>query len=75
MGDKPLTIDEVKKIEQEEGFSRDKISKVQFRERWYIDSSDNFQKQIISYTLGIEAYSKQNSFLGHKALFVVKPKS
>lgn len=75
MGDKILSIDDVKAIEQEKDFSRDKVSKVQFRERWYIDSDGYFQKQIISYTLGIEVYSKQNSFLGHKALFVVKPKS
>lgn len=75
MGDKVLSIDDVKAIEQESNFSRDKVSKVQFRERWYIDSEGNLQKQIISYTLGFEIYSKQNSFLGHKALFVVKPKS
>lgn len=75
MGDKVLSIDDVKAIEQEKDFSRDRVSKVQFRERWLIDSEGNLQKQIISYTLGIEIYSKQNSFLGHKALFVVKPKS
>lgn len=75
MGDKVLSIDDVKAIEQENGFSRDKVSKVQFRERWYIDSARNLQKQIINYTLGIEVYSKQNTFLGHEALFVVKPKS
>lgn len=75
MGDKILSPAEIKEIENEEGFSRDLVTKVQFKERWYIDSSGNLQKQIISYTLGIEVYSKQNSFLGHKALFVVKPKS
>ncbi len=75
MGDKVLSIDDVKAIEQESGFSRDRVSKVQFRERWFIDSAGNFQKQIINYTLGIEVYSKQNTFLGHEALFVVKPKS
>lgn len=74
MGDKILSIDDVKSLEKSEGFSRKLVSKVQFKERWYIDTLGNFQKQIISYTLGIEAYSKQNSFLGHKALFVVKPK-
>ncbi len=75
MGDKVLSIDDVKAIEQEKDFSRDRVSKVQFRERWYIDSAGNFHKQIISYTLGIEVYSKQSTFLGHEALFVVKPKS
>ena len=75
MGDKVLSIDDVKAIEQEKDFSRDRVSKVQFRERWFIDSAGNFQKQIINYTLGIEVYSKQNTFLGHEALFVVKPKS
>ena len=75
MGDKVLSIENVKAIEQENGFSRYRVSKVQFRERWFIDSTGNFKKQIISYTLGIEVYSKQNTFLGHEALFVVKPKS
>ena len=75
MGNKVLKTDDVKEIEQSEGFSRNLVTKVQFKERWYIDSLGNFQKEIISYTLGIEVYSKQNSFLGHKALFVIKPNS
>lgn len=74
LGDKMLSIKEIKEIERSDGFSRSRVSKVQFKEQWYIDSCGNLQKDIISYTLGIEAYSKQNSFLGHKALFVVKPK-
>ncbi|MGE0077737.1 MAG: hypothetical protein AB7S48_07755 [Bacteroidales bacterium] len=74
MSDKVLSIKDVKDIEKSEGFSRAKVSKVQFRERWYIDSLGVFQKEVLSYTLGLETYSKQNSFLGHKALFVVKPK-
>lgn len=70
---KPLSPNDVRKIEHKKGFSRDLVSKVQFREHWYIDSTGNFHKDVLSYTLGIEAYSKQKSFLGHKALFVVKP--
>lgn len=75
MGNKVLKADDVKEIEHSEGFSRNLVTKVQFKERWYVDSLGNFQKEIISYTLGIEVYSKQNSFLGHKALFVIKPNS
>ncbi len=74
MSTKQFNKSEIEAIEKVEGYSRDKISKVQFKELWYVDSLGTLQKHIFSYTLGIEAYSNQNTFLGHKALFVVKKK-
>jgi hypothetical protein len=67
-----LTTAEIQDMEKTEGFSRAKISKVQFKEFWYLDSLGTLQKHIHSYTLGIEAYSDKNTFLGHKALFEVR---
>lgn len=69
----PLSPNDVREIEHEDDFSRELVSKVQFKEHWYIDSTGHFHKDVLNYTLGIEAYSKQKSFLGHRALFVVKP--
>ncbi len=70
---KPLSTDEVKKIDATVGFAREKVTKVQFKELWYVDTLGTLQKHVHSYTLGIEAYSNQNTFIGHKALFTVKP--
>lgn len=72
LSNKKLSITEVENIEKAEGYSRDQISKAQFKELWYIDSTGVLQKHIFSFTLGISAYSSQNTFLGHKALFEVK---
>jgi hypothetical protein len=72
MSTKQFNKSEIESIEKAEGYSRDKISKVQFKELWFVDSLGMLQKHIYSYTLGIEAYSNQNTFLGHKALFEVK---
>ena len=72
---KPLSVKDIKKVEMEEGFSRSKVTKVQIKELWLVDSSGVFQRLPYSYTLGLELYSKQGNFLGHRALFVVKPSS
>lgn len=72
MSNKKLSITDVKNIENAEGYSRNEISKAQFKELWYIDSTGLLRKHIYSFTLGISAYSNQNTFLGHKALFEVR---
>ncbi|HOP03540.1 MAG TPA: hypothetical protein PL017_12390 [Tenuifilaceae bacterium] len=64
---------DVEKVEKEEGFNRDKVTKIQFKEFWYIDSTGVLQKQILSYTLGLEKTSEKGTPLGHKALFTVNP--
>ncbi|HPD95823.1 MAG TPA: hypothetical protein PLA24_07995 [Tenuifilaceae bacterium] len=69
-----LTFEDVKRIEKEDFFSRDKISMIQFKERWFINKQGALVKEPISYTLGIETYSKQNTFLGYKPLLTLKPK-
>jgi len=66
-----LSIKDIKNIEKSEGYSRSKISKVQFNEQWVIDSLWVLNKKINSMIFGIESYSKQGTFTGHKALFKV----
>ncbi len=69
-----LSKRDVKKIENSDGYSRDLISKIQYKEFWYIDSTGTLKKQVLSYTLGMEITSEKGTHLGHKALFTVKPK-
>ena len=69
---KVLSIQEVKKIESAADFNRQNIGKIQFNEKWYIDSTGMLNKKINFLTLGIESYSNQKTFLGYKALFIVK---
>lgn len=71
---KELSKEEIKKIETTQGFSRNQIIKIQFKEFWYVDTVGSLQKKILSYTLGLEHRSEQGTFLGYKALFTVKPK-
>ncbi|MHC1704001.1 MAG: hypothetical protein AB9846_08835 [Tenuifilaceae bacterium] len=68
---KELTLKDIKAIEDREGFSRTKVSKVQFNERWSIDSLGVLNKKINYMTFGLESYSLQGTFTGHKALFKV----
>lgn len=70
-----LSVKDIKDIESSEGYSRSKVSKVQFNEQWVIDSLGVLNKRINCMTLGIESYSHQGTFTGHKALFRVYPNS
>lgn len=68
----PFDVRDIKKIEKEPGFSREKIGQILFNEQWHIDSLGVFTKKVNSITLGIEKYSKQGTFKGYEALFLVK---
>lgn len=70
-----LSVKDVKDIEKSEGYSRSKVSKVQFNEQWVIDSLGVLNKHINSMTLGLESYSHQGTFTGHKALFKIYPRA
>lgn len=66
-----LSVGDVRRIERNDGFSRARITMVQFRELWSTDSLGRLHKQVLDLTLGIEAYSPQGTFLGHRGLFWV----
>lgn len=72
INDKELKIKDIRKIEKSEGYSRDLITKIQFREAWHVDSAGVFNKRIIGLTLGIAKFSSQRTFLGHSALLRVE---
>jgi hypothetical protein len=68
--DIPLTISEVKNIEAREAYSRDKIGKIQFTEKWYFDAENlKMQKEVISIVLGYESKNRSGEIKGYKPMF------
>lgn len=67
-----LTIQDIKKLEEQEEFARDKIGKIQFKEIWYFDP-DNMKmvKKVYSAMLAYETYNSDGSFRGYKPAFKV----
>ncbi|MBN1988765.1 MAG: hypothetical protein JW783_05205 [Bacteroidales bacterium] len=70
----PISIDSVRAIENKPNFTIDQVSKVQFTEHWELLETGELIKRVDAMTLGIEHYSNQGTFIGHKALFTVKLK-
>jgi len=67
-----LTIDQVRAIETDPDFSRDKIAKVQFEEKWYYDSKNNTMvKKVHSIMLAFELYNAEGEIKGYKPTFKV----
>ena len=65
-----MSINQVKELENEEGFSRDRIGKMQFTESWYFDKrTETLQKEVISIALGHELYTDSGEFRGYKPVF------
>ncbi len=69
----PLKVKDVKRMENEADFQRNQIGKIQFTERWYFDvSTQQFQKEVISITLGHELYNEEGSVRGYKPVYKLK---
>lgn len=67
---KKLSRNALKKIEAKDGFSRDKIGKIQFREIWYFNSEyAMMHKKVYSIVLGVEDYSESGVFRGYTPVF------
>ncbi len=65
-----LTLRQIKKIEKKEGFSRDKIGKIQFIESWYLNTNNaTMTKRVESLVLGYETYDNQGEFRGYLPVF------
>ncbi len=70
---KQLSIEEVKKIEDTEGFDRDKIAKFQFNEKWLFNAEEfKMRKEVYSIQIGYEVYNKEGEVRGYKPLFKIK---
>jgi len=65
-----LTVNQLKKREKEEVFSRDKIGKIQFIESWYLNPDKvTFTKKVSSLVLGYETHDSQGQFRGYLPVF------
>jgi hypothetical protein len=73
---RPLKIKEIKKLEEEPGFRRDNIGKIQFTERWYFNTANlQFRKEVISIVLGYELINSDGTLRGHKPVFKLNLKN
>ena len=65
-----LTVKQLKNREKVEGFSRDKIGKIQFIESWYLNPDKvTFTKKVSSLVLGYETHDSQGQFRGYLPVF------
>jgi hypothetical protein len=68
----PLQVKDIKLLENQKDFSRDKVGKIQFKERWIFDTNKlTFTKQIISMVLGYEVFDDMGELRGYKPAFIV----
>jgi hypothetical protein len=68
-----LTPAQVHKLEQNEGFSREHITMVQFSEIWYMNPEQaSMTKKVTSMVLGINYYTSDGELFGYEPLFRVE---
>jgi len=65
-----MSISDVKKMENSEGFEREKIGKIQFTENWYYNPDNlKMEKEIVSIVPGYESRSSDGLIISYKAAF------
>lgn len=68
-----LTVRQVEELENTEGFKRENIDMVQFKEVWYVNTSDRtFTKNVISMVLGTQVYDSFGQFIANRAVMRVE---
>lgn len=68
----PLTINDIKKLEEQEEFKRNRIGKIQFEEIWYYSNDQmKMEKHVYSVMLAYEVYRNDGSFRGYKPAFKI----
>ncbi len=68
-----LSIDEIKDLEADDRFSREKVGKLQFTETWiYNKSIQKLNKNTHAILLAYELYDDSDNLRGYKAAFFVK---
>ncbi len=66
----PLSIEQIKKLENFEDFSRDLIQELQFEEIWFMnDQVDWFHKEVLSINMGYAVYNSDGTQRGLKPVF------
>jgi len=68
----PLTIHDIKELEKQEEFQRNRIGKIQFEEIWYYSNDQmKMEKHVYSVMLAYEVYRNDGSFRGYKPAFKI----
>lgn len=68
----PFTIAEIKNLEKENDFDRDRFAQIQFKEEWLFDEINlKMEKKVTSIILGYELYDSENKVKGYRAAFKV----
>lgn len=67
-----LSNGDIKEIESNPDYSRDKIGSLQFTELWYYnDQKQLFSKEVLSIAFGSEKYASDGTFRGYTPIFRV----
>ncbi len=73
LDDKPLSISYIKDLEQQDGYSRDKVGKLQFWESWYFDEKKQvFTKKVHKILVAYEALTESGKLRNYRAAFYIK---
>lgn len=68
--DEPMSIEDIKALENSGDFDRSKIGKIQFIEDWYFDpESMVMTKKVKSIMIAYEVYNQFDELRGYKAAF------
>lgn len=71
--DAPMTIDDIKAMEEKDDFSRDNVIELEFREKWWYSADQSrFEKQILSVLVAYAVFDDEGNLRGMKAAFYVK---
>lgn len=75
LNNKELTIADVRAIEEQPDFSRDKVAKLQFWETWHFDEQQLIMtKKVHAILLAYEFLTDEGELRGYKAAFYIKMK-
>jgi hypothetical protein len=70
--DIPLEINDIKSLEKDPEFKRDRMAKVQFEEAWFFDTENQIMvKKVHSIMLAYEVYNLEGEVKGYKPAFKV----
>jgi len=70
--DKPISVEQVKQLENQKEFDRSRVGKIQFKERWHFDPEHlKMMKEVYSLMLAYEVYRENGEFRGYKPAFKV----
>jgi hypothetical protein len=70
--DEELSLSDIRTLEKDPEFSRDRIGKLQFRENWYFDEQKlQLNKQVNYLLMAYEVYNSNGELRGYKPAFYV----